>query len=208
MRRALLLALLLGSALAVRPTVTPALLRAAVSEGERLAAAPEAGYPLRPYTVYAVPDTLNLVAANGSVDAVTLATPFERTRYAVFLRRLGEDPVRPEDARAQADLPDHEVAFIVFAHGRTPDDQTFLTQFSAARLTLGGRSVPLLDTARSGASISQYPRTAGEIGLRFIGTVTYRFRLPAGLENASGTLRFTDATGKAFTLPVQLSRYR
>ncbi|ALW87650.1 hypothetical protein [Deinococcus actinosclerus] len=208
MKRAALLALLLGSALAVRPAVTPALLQAAAAEGERLAAAPEAGYPLRPYTVYAVPDTLKLVAANGSVDAVTIATPFERTRYEVFLHRLGEDPVTPAGARAQAGLPDHQVAFIVFAHGRTPDDQAFLSQFSAARLTLGGQRAPLLGTARSGASISQYPRTEGEIGLRFIGTVTYRFRLPAGLENASGTLSFTDATGKAFTLPVRLARYR
>lgn len=206
---ATLLALLTGTqALAYVPSPTAAQLQDAATQAERLAQSADSGYPVRPYTLYAVEDTLRLVAANGDVDAVTIATPFERTRYQVFLHRIGDDPITATQARAQANLPDHQVAFIVFAHGASPEDQTFLKGISAVRFTLGGRTLSPVSREQSDVSLSQYPRTVGEIGLRYIGTVTTRYVIPAGLEAATGTLTFTDATGKTFNLPVKLSQYR
>jgi hypothetical protein len=208
-RLSALLAVLSGApALAYVPSLSSAQLQEAAAQAQRLAQSADSGYPVRPYTLYAVEDTLRLVAANGDVDAVTIATPFERTRYQVFVHKIGDDPITPAQAREQAQLPDHQVAFIVFAHGSSPDDQDFLKGISALTFTLGGRTLRPASRDLSDTSLSQYPRTVGEIGLRYIGTVTTRYVIPAGLEAASGTLSFTDATGKTFRMPVNLSRYR
>ena len=204
-----LLALLsAGSALAYVPVLNAALLQSAFSEGQHLAENRDSGYPLKAYTLYAVPETLKLEPQNGTVDAVTIGTPYERTRYESFLSKYGEDPVTPQQARQRAELPDYGVEFIVFAHGLRPDDQTFLDHFSAARLRLGNVNLRPVATQKSEVSLSSYPRTVGETGFRFTGTVTYRFQLPRNLTAAKGTLSFTDASGKAFTLPVNLALYR
>lgn len=197
-----------GGALAYVPAPTAAQISQAVSEGTRLAQNRDSGYPLKAYTLYAVPDTLKLEAANGAVDAVTVATPFERTRYQAFLSVLGEDKVTPQQARERAELPNGNVQFIVFAHGMKPTDQNFLEQFSAATLRLGNQTLKPTRTERSDTDASQYPKTVGEIGIRFVGTISYQFRIPDALKNASGTLSFTDASGKAFRVPVNLSQYR
>ncbi|THF86562.1 hypothetical protein E7T09_10675 [Deinococcus sp. KSM4-11] len=206
---AALLAVLTGSqAMAYLPTLTDAQLQEAYAQAQRLAQTTDSGYPVRPYTLYAVEDTLKLEAKNGAVDAVVIATPFERTRYQTFLHKIGDDPITAQQAREQADLPDHQVAFIVFAHGLRLDDQTFQKNISRPRLTLGGRTLQPTATALSDVSLSQYPRTVGELGLRYIGTVTYRYVVPDSLNAAKGTLSFTDSSGKAYSMAVDLTKYR
>ncbi|OLV16678.1 hypothetical protein BOO71_0011059 [Deinococcus marmoris] len=197
-----------GPALAYIPTLNAQQIQNAYAEGQQLAQNRDSGYPLRAYTLYAVKDTLKLEAQNGAVDAVTIATPSERTRFESFLSFLGEDPITPQQAFQRAGLPPYNVAFIVFAHGMDAGDQTFLNRFSMARLKLGGQSLRPVETSKSGTSISQYPRTVGETGIRFGGTVTYRFELPKRLIGDTGTLNFTDASGKAYDLPVNLALYR
>ncbi|MEW6422416.1 MAG: hypothetical protein AB1511_11935 [Deinococcota bacterium] len=204
-----LLALLTaGSALAYVPALSAALLQSAFDEGQRLAENRDSGYPLKAYTLYVVPDTLKLEPQNGAVDAVTIGTPYERTRYESFLSKYGEDPVTPQQARQRAELPDYGVEFIVFAHGLKPGDQNFLNGFSSARLRLGSVTLRPVAITKSGTAISSYPRTVGEPGLRFTGTLTYRFQLPRNLTAAKGTLSFTDPSGKTFHLPVNLNLYR
>lgn len=200
--------LLGGQGLAYLPALSAAQIQEAYAQAQRLADSPDSGYPLLPYTLYAVTDTLKLEARNGAVDAVTVATPFERTRYQTFLHLIGEDPITATEARKQAGLNDGQIAFIVFAHGMSQEDQTFLKQFSAAKLILNGQGIPAAGKELSGASISQYPRTVGEVGLRFIGTVTYKFNVPNTLKAAKGTLSFVDTSGKAYRLKVDLTRYR
>ncbi|GMA16514.1 hypothetical protein E5F05_13840 [Deinococcus metallilatus] len=204
----LLTLLIAGSALAYVPALNASLLQSAFDEGQRLAENRDSGYPLKPYTLYVVADTLKLEPQNGAVDAVTIGTPYERTRYESFLSKYGEDPITPQQARQRAELPDYGVDFIVFAHGLKPEDQNFLNRFGPARLRLGGVTLRPVATTKSGASISSYPRTVGEPGLRFTGTVTYRFQLPKNLTAAKGTLSFTDPSGKAFNIPVNLTLYR
>jgi hypothetical protein len=76
----------------------------------------------------------------------------------------------------------------------------------AGSLMLAGRTVLLAASRRSGTSASQFPDTPGEIGGRFTGTSISRLS-PAQLKGR-GTLHFTDPTGKAFNLPVNLARDR
>lgn len=209
LRHSLSLALLcLSGALAYVPAPSTAQINQALEEGRRLAQNRDSGYPLKAYTLYAVADTLKLEAKNGAVDAVTIATPFERTRYQAFLSVLGQDPVTAQQARERADLPDGSVQFIVYAHGMQPTDRDFLDRFSAATLRLGNETLKPSRTERSDTDASQYPKTVGEVGIRFVGTITYQFEIPARLKDASGTLSFTDASGKSFKVPVNLSKYR
>ncbi|GAA4015497.1 hypothetical protein GCM10022631_29470 [Deinococcus rubellus] len=208
-RQVILLSLLtLWPALAYTAAPTAAQIQNAYDAGQKLAQNTDSGYPGGEYLVYAVPDALKLEAQNGSVDAVLAGTPLERTRYESFLSALGEDPITPQQARERTQVPDHTIEFLVYAHGSTPEDQSFQAKFSAARLTLGGQTFNSTSTDKSDTSSSLYPRTAGEIGVRYTGIVMYHFKVPVRLDGASGTLRFTDATGKTFRLAVNLSRYR
>jgi|GEM_PF-2535476 len=197
-----------SSALAYVASPSAAQYQSAFLEGQNLAQSRDAGYPLRPYTVYAVVDTLKLEAQNGAVDAVTVRTPLERTRYQSYLSVLGEDSVTAEQARARSGLSTGELEFIVFAHGLNPTDDKFLKGFSTATLRLGGQTLKPTSSEDSGVSSSQYPKTVGEIGVRFVGTLTYHFKVPATLAAARGTLSFTDPSGKKFNLTVNLNQYR
>ncbi|MFC4456369.1 hypothetical protein [Deinococcus sonorensis] len=202
-------ALLFSSgALALISAPTAAQLSQAATEGTQLASQREAGYPLRAYTLYAVQDTLKLEAKNGAVDAVTITTPYERTRYQAFISVLGEDPITPAVARQRAGLENGQIGIMVFAHGATPSDQKFLAGFTPASLKLGSQTLKPVRTERSGVSVSQYPKTVGEIGVRFVGTVTYVFQVPSGLTAGRGTVSLSDATGKSYVVPVDLTHYR
>ena len=197
-----------SSALAYVASPSAAQYQSAFLEGRNLAQSRDGGYPLRPYTVYAVMDTLKLEAQNGAVDAVTVGTPLERTRYQSYLSVLGEDLVTAEQARARSGLSTGELEFIVFAHGLNPTDNEFLKRFTAASLRLGRQTLKPTATEDSGVSSSQYPKTVGEIGVRFVGPLTFRFKVSTTLASARGTLSFTDPGGKKFALPVNLSLYR
>ena len=154
-----------------------------------------------------MPDALKLEAAHGAVDAVLAGTPLERTRFQSFLASIGEDPITAPQARERTQIPDHTLTFIVYAHGATPEDKTFQDQFSSAQLQLGTQTFKSTSTEKSETSTSLYPKTVGEIGVRDTGLVIYHFSIPDKLAQASGTLRFTDSTGKAFRLAVNLAKY-
>ncbi|MFC4452668.1 hypothetical protein [Deinococcus sonorensis] len=202
--------LALGGApvLAVLPGLTAQQLQEAYQGGVKLAKDPEGGYPLLPYTLYHTQDSLLLEPANGDVDAVVVGTPFDRTRYQSFLAASGDETLTPAQARERARLPDGWVSVLIFAHGSKPADQEFLNGFTGVRLVLPGRTLLPGQVQKSGTDLSQYPHTPGEIGERFVGTVTYLFHPSAAELRGSATLNFNDPTGKSFTLPIQFSRYR
>ncbi|AWN23031.1 hypothetical protein DKM44_07140 [Deinococcus irradiatisoli] len=203
-----LLALALPSVAAAYTTApSGAQIEQAYQQGKALAKSPDSGYPGGPSLVYAVPDALKLEAEHGAVDAVLAGTPLERTRFQSFLAAIGEDPITAQQARERANVPDHTLTFIVYAHGSTPEDKNFQNQFSAAQLQLGNQTFKSSSIEKSETSTSLYPKTVGEIGVRDTGLVIYHFSIPDKLAQASGTLRFTDSTGKTFKLPVNLSKY-
>ncbi|WP_189090720.1 hypothetical protein [Deinococcus ruber] len=199
---------LLGTGQAIESPLTSAAVQAAFQEGQKLGRESDQAYPFAPNAVYHTADTLRLDPANGDIDAVVIGTPYERIRYQGYVAAIGEDKIGAQEARTRANLPDGSVAVLIFAHGSKPEDQEFLSGIQGVTMRLGGATLTPVALRRSGTSLSQYPDTPGEIGERFTGTATYIFRLTPAQYRASGTIRFTDATGKAFNIPVQLSKYR
>jgi len=192
---------------AVESPLSAASIQAAVTQGGQLARDTSAPYPLAPNAIYHTADTLRLDPRNGDVDAVVIGTPWERTRYQAYIAGIGEEKLTASQTHDRARLPDGSVAVLIYAHGAQPDDQDFMTKFSNVQLKLAGKNLRPVEAGHSGTSEAQYPDTPGEIGVRFAGTITYIFKLSPSQLRASGTLSFTDPTGKAFSLPVMLGRY-
>ncbi|GAA5534180.1 hypothetical protein [Deinococcus aluminii] len=201
----LALALLLGSTLALVATPTDAERQAAVQQGEALAGQHQ-GYPVRDYLLYSVPDALALTPGEGSVEAVQVATPLERARWAGYFLTIQGKPVTPDAVQHIADMPPDRVEFIVYAHSNGPKDQDFLGAFGPATMLIGEQVLPTSAVKTSGASLDNYRDADGQVVFRWTDAITYRFRVPEGA--TTGHLRFTDATGKKYDLPFDLSRYR
>jgi hypothetical protein len=195
-------------AMAVELAPDGAALARAAAEGRALFK-PQSGYPLQDHLIYAVRDARAIDPADGSVDAVVLATPLERTRHAAYFGVYERRALTPERAFHESGLAAGQIAFIVFAHGGEDADMEFPGKFSPAVLSLGDRRLTPIGIDRGGASPSIYP-LAKRGRMRFVATITYRFELTAVPQagEAKGRLAFTDATGKAFDLPVDLAAYR
>ena len=196
-----------AAAFAYVPSPTPAQLDEAAAKGAALAATRQ-GYELSDYVLYQVKDALALDPALGSVDAIQLATPLERTRHAAFVAAYTGRPIGTDEARRKANLPDGWLAVIVYAHGSDEHDRGFADRFGPAVLTLNGRQLVAVSVAHSEPDDTQYPHASGN-ARRYVATVTYRFDL-GGVKKADaqrGTLALVDASGKRFDIPVELGRF-
>jgi hypothetical protein len=197
-----------GTALAVDLAPGAAAIARAAADG-RAMYKPSYGYSLADHVVYEVRDARAIDPRDGSVDAVVLATPLERTRHAAYLGQYEQHALAPADAYRKGGLGAGQVAFIVFAHGGDEADMGFPAGFSTATLTIAGRPLAAVAVDRGGPSFSTYP-LATKARTRFVATITYRFdlRTVPGAATAQGRFAFTDATGKAFDLLVNLGAYR
>ena len=162
------------------------------------------GYPLHDYVLYAVRDARDLDPADGNVDAVVLITPLEHVRHAAYLAAISGRKFDPAQVPLATGL---EVR--IFAHGNQGGDMDFLGRFSDATLQLDGTSYASSGKEYSLVSEGVYPLAKGDRD-RWVGTVTYRFEpgAAAPLAHGAGQLEFRDAGGKAFSLPIDLARYR
>jgi len=170
---------------------------------------PTLGYEMADHVVYEVRDARAIDPADGSVDAVVIATPLERTRHAAYFGQYEKRALTPAEAFRKGGVGAGQIAFIVFAHGDDDADMEFPGKFSVATLAIGGRQLTASAVDRGGPSFSTYPlSTRGRT--RFVATITYRFDLRgiADAAHAKARLAFTDATGKSFDLPVDLAAFR
>ncbi|WP_027483576.1 hypothetical protein [Deinococcus pimensis] len=178
--------------------------RDALASGRALAAALR-GYPVREYLLYSVPDAFTVKRGEAAVEAVQIGTPFERARWSAYFLALQGKAFSERDLSTR----DDQLEFIVYAHSRGPEDQTFMSRFTTASLTFeGGREVHAASVARSPASLDHYRDAQGRVEFRWVGTVTYRFDLRGRHAADVATLRFTDADGHTFRLPFDRQRYR
>jgi len=199
---------LMAPALAADLAPDAAAIARAAAEG-RAMFKPSQGYELQDHVVYAVRDARDIDPADGSVDAVVLATPLERTRHAAYFGAYQKIAMPPAEAFRKGGLGAGQVAFIVFAHGDDEADMEFPDKFAPASLTIGGRTLAPAAIDRGGPSPSTYPLSAHGRS-RFVATITYRFDLSgiAGANEAKARLAFTDASGKSFDLPVDFALFR
>lgn len=201
--------MLCGPALAFTATPSEVQRQQAISEGQALARKHN-GYPVKDYLLYSVADAYTLTPDEGSVEAVQLATPLERTRWGSYFLTIQGKPLTAEAVRQQAGLAAGHLAVIVYAHSQDggAKDQDFLKDLGPMHLILGGRTLTPTGITRSGASLNNYKDGGGQVVFRWTDALSATFDLSSLGETttAQGLLRFTDATGKAFDLPVNLGK--
>jgi hypothetical protein len=181
---------------------------AAATASGRALAAPHEGYRLKDYVLYEVKNARGIDVDDGDVDAIVIATPLERTRHAAFLAAFAGRAIGPTEARASSGLPDNQLEIIVFAHGADRSDRRFAQGFTAASLIEGSESLAVALPIAGEPKEAVYPLAPGD-RRRFVAIITYRFdlsRFPQ-LAGAKARLRFQDASGKSFDLPVDFSAF-
>jgi hypothetical protein len=197
---------------ALEPALTAAELQSAIRDGKAIAFAHK-GYPVSNYTVFEVPDALAIAPGGGSIDAVVVATPFERARYASYLAYFQQSsPDAAEIARASKS---DEVDFLIFAHSSANMDRGFLSGFRAASIA-SARSLHVTPMSDStfGPTIDFYNVTGRGRQPRLVGFDTFRFDLRplvaqgVDVSRLRGTFEITDPYGRAYSVAFDLSKMR
>jgi hypothetical protein len=208
--RELALAALLLADLGAAATLNPsdAEIAAALEAGAALVN-PDNGYPLKDHVLFEVPDARDIKAAWGDVDAVILATPLERARHAGYLAKLSGQTIDVASVRQLPELHPGSLSFIVYTHGPDDNDEIFIDKFGRASLVFAHESVPAADVTHSEPTEATYPLARVQ-RRRQVAVLLYRFDLASLPErdNAHCRLKFTDPTGKAFDIPINLAQYR
>jgi hypothetical protein len=170
---------------------------------------PDKGYPLRDHLLLEVPDARDIKPAWGAVDAVILATPLERARHAGYLAKLSGQTIEVPAARQLPELHPGSLSIIVYTHGPDGKDESFIDKFGRASLVFPHETVAAAEVTHTEPNEATYP-LAGFERQRQAAVLIYRFDLAAfpRLGNARCRLKFTDPTGKAFDIPLNLAQYR
>ncbi len=210
---AALLALALTGAGSRAAALTPVLstneITEAVAAGAALAKAGH-GYPMSQYKLFAVKDTLSILPGQGALDAIVVATPYERLRYESYLNGYQHKAMSAHDIAGNLKGHAHSVEFIMFVHSADSEKRDFLGHIGAANVVLAnGKTLgaPVYD--RFGPTLDFYNVVGRGRELRWIGYVGARFALTgADAGGMHGTLSFSDDEGKRYHFPFDLSRYR
>jgi hypothetical protein len=195
---------------ALEPTLTAAEQQSAIRDGKTIAFAHQ-GYPVSNYTVFQVPDALAITPGGGSIDAVVVATPFERVRYASYLAYFQQTSPRPDEITRASNAD--EIDFLIFAHSSADMDRNFLSGFRAASIS-SARSVHLAFASRStfGPTVDFYNVAGQGRQPRLVGFDTFRFDLRqlvaqgVDISRLRGTFEVTDPYGRAYSLTFDLSK--
>ena len=178
----------------------------AVRVGVKMAK-PSQGYSLKNYVIYEVKDARSIDPQDGEVDAILLATPLERIRHAAFVAASEGTSISPIEARQMANLANHEIEIVVYAHGEDGHDRAFVARFGTALLVGPTWEISAQPTI-SDPSRTIYPLAQSD-RVRFVGTVTYHFDLAhtAATEFDPVRLEVTDGSGKVFKIPLSFRKF-
>ena len=197
-------ALLAMPATAYVPSLSAALERQAAAAG-RAAAQAHSGLTAQQYVAYHTPDALTIAPGQGSIDTIVIGTPYERVLYLNYLDAFEgatPSPADVDDASAQ-----DTIDVILFAHSRDPSDQSFLRRFKGAAFTMAGSSLQPSRTAQTGPTKDFFNTPDGRQFL-WLGTASFRFRIPRDDARASARFTVTDPYGKRYDIQVNLRDYR
>ena len=199
MAKGILLLWGLSLALAVQPTLTPQEVQRAIAEGTAMNT-PSNGYILKDYLLKEYNSGVSLTPGAGEVDAITVATPYERLRYSSYLEALQQRPMTVAKAQPILRQYRNKVTFVVFTHspytvdaeneqflqaygntsikdasGKTRQ-RSYLDQYKTATLELGGKSY----TARPGVEgpyTDIFSIQGSRPESRYLGLINYGFDL-------------------------------
>jgi hypothetical protein len=234
MKSSILLLWGLSLAFAVQLDLSPQDLQRAIREGMAMNT-PTNGYLLKDYLLKEYNSGVSLKPGAGEVDAVVVATPYERVRYTSYLEALQQRPMTTAKARAVLGQYRGKVTFVIFAHSPYTVDaeveqflqaygstsiedakghtrqRSFLDNYKSATLEVGGKTYtarPSVDGPYTDIFSIQGSRPES----RYLGLISYSFDLgrqaTGGRLGAKGILRFKDSLGKTeYVLDVDLSRY-
>lgn len=228
------LGLSLAPGLAFQAALTVEEVRKALDEG-RAMNTPRNGYILSDYLLKEYNDGVSLKPGDGEVDAIIVATPYERVRYFGYLEALQRRPVTEAALNAVVERYRNKITFVVFTHSpytvdqeveqwvraygnaRVQDEEggtrqrSYLDEYKEATLEVGGKTYtakPHVDGPYTDIFSVQGSRPQS----RFLGLISYSFDLSElvrdGKVAGGGTLRFADSQGKAvYTEAVDLGKY-
>ena len=209
-----------GIALAFSPTLDSSQIQNAVKAGHTMVS-PKNGYSWKDHLIKQFDNGIDLTPAQAKaeVDAVVVATPYERVRYNSYLDTYQGTPLSQKDAQKLASAHADTVQFIVFAHSATGTvkNQTFLSKFGTAtfEVTGGGKLKPS-KTGHSTTTRDFYDIGTGttkSATYLWLGYVSYTFDLKPlksqgiDISKLKGTLTFTNSQGKTFSVAVDLGKY-
>ncbi len=229
-RRAALLCagLLMSSAAALTPVLTPALIAQATQEGHTMSR--DTGvYTWGPYLLKTYTDDIVLRPDSPEVDGIALGTPYERLRYESFLDTFQDMPLTLEQAARYAQTWNNKISFLLYTHSPGPVNQeeelwqqaynqgqatetkgrehSYLDLYQPATLTVGSKTLtakPEID----GPYGDQFTLPAGTPQFRYLGVVHYTFDLTGLPTSGSVTLKFKDSGGKVYTQQANLNQLR
>jgi hypothetical protein len=186
------------------------------TSGQTQAANTNHGYKVNDYVLYDVPDPLRIAAGQGEVDAVVVGTPFERLRYQSYLTSMQGIDMTAQDATKTAQDLGGTLHVVVFAHsaGTSREEKDFLQQFSGTKLTLTDGRMIMPEANDIFGPARDFYMAEKASGFYWLGYRSYRFRLASlageGVDVAQlkGTVSFADSTGRAYSFPIDLGKYR
>lgn len=198
-------------ALALTPKLTASQSARAVADGAALATAGQ-GYPMSQYRLWAAQDTLSIAPGQGALDALVIATPFERLRYESYLNGYQHKRIRPATSGSTFGPTPIRWNSSCSCTVQAASSATSLTTSGTppSHWPAAGRCWLRSTTGLDRRWISTTSRGAAE-RLRWIGYVGARFDLrhvSATARTLRGTLSFVDDEGKHYRFPFDLSRYK
>ena len=228
------LGLSLGPALAFQPVLSTEEVQKALKEGSAMNT-PRNGYILSDYLLKEYNDGLSLKPGDGEVDAIIVATPYERVRYFGYLESIQRKPVTDAALNAVVDRYKNKLTFVVFTHspytvdqeveqwtkaygsGKITDEEghtrqrSYLDEYKEATLEVGGKTYtakPSVDGPYTDIFSIQGSRPQS----RFLGLIHYSFDLSdlavSGKVSGTGRLSFKDSQGKTvYSETVDLGKY-
>jgi hypothetical protein len=184
---------------AIDLTPSPARVATATADGATMERGGD-GYTIAPYLLFGVDDALHITDDDAIVEAVTLGTPYERLRFAAYLRSHQGLSFDAQDANEEAAADDGRIALIVSVHSRTERDRDFMTHFGAGVLVgPDGTTLAATNVRVSAPVIDAYYRLDGTVLHRWLGQVTYVFDLRTNATWATASaliaFAFTDDRG-------------
>jgi hypothetical protein len=195
---------------AVELALSPAEIAAAVGEGGAMVARGE-GYTIGTYLLFGLDDALHIKDNDQTIEAVVVATPYERLRYEAYL--LAHEG-RPAPGNGDKFLAGDRglLDIVVYAHSRGPDDREFMQHFGDGVLASSGTTRVAVQMTSTDPVVDSYYLANGTVVKRWLGQVTYRFDLrddsALAVTTAPATFSFLDDRGAIHRYPLTLAGYR
>ena len=218
-----------GMSIGIDATLSPVAVRQAVQAGMTMRS-PRNGYIWAPYVLHEYTNGIRIDPKTPLVDAVTVATPYERVRYNSYLAAFQGKSLSTAEAAQVARSSANHLTILLYTHSpisvqaeleawqqtyvKHGNDQevqrTYLDDFKPATLTVNGHT--FTSTLKIEGPYQDSFSTQGKPEFRYLGVISYVFNLSPLVHNGRvtgvGELRFKDPTGRSYAQRIDLANYR